>query len=182
MPTRFCGRKQELSHLQDAWQAVASGEGPRVVVLLGDSGVGKTRLVQEFYGWLSGQYRSEDDRGYWPPSLTEAGRNLLINPPLEEIDSDQNPPFLWWGIRLSNSGDHNSLGPGAIWRALAHLDAHSDRTRADRLIRDPVGQTAHPFANLPPDRFADLLRAAPTQPIRRASMLRSCCRYWRQRA
>ena len=124
MPARFCGRSEDLAHLQALWQEVATGSGPQVVVLLGDSQVGKTRLVQEFYGWLAREHRSDDAQGYWPLSLTEAERNLLINPPLEDVDETQNPPFMWWGVRVSDPGNRNSAGTGAIWRALSYLDAH----------------------------------------------------------
>ncbi len=46
---RFFGRQPELSLLQRAYEAVKRGEGPRWGVVLGDRGMGKTRLVQELY-------------------------------------------------------------------------------------------------------------------------------------
>lgn len=65
--TVFCGRQKELDALMQAFEDVRAGRGPRMVVILGDRGMGKTRLVQEFYKRLSG---SEHDRpNYWPPSL-----------------------------------------------------------------------------------------------------------------
>ena len=41
------GREQELGLLGDRWQQVTEGQG-RVVLLLGDAGIGKSRLVQAF--------------------------------------------------------------------------------------------------------------------------------------
>ncbi len=43
--TSLVGRAQELGLLQDCWAQVTEGEG-RVVLLMGDPGIGKSRLVQ----------------------------------------------------------------------------------------------------------------------------------------
>jgi class 3 adenylate cyclase/tetratricopeptide (TPR) repeat protein len=45
--TRFVGRQQELTALQQALQQAGAGHG-QVVVLVGEAGVGKSRLVYEF--------------------------------------------------------------------------------------------------------------------------------------
>jgi class 3 adenylate cyclase len=53
----FVGRGGELAGLQEAYgRVVASGE-PHLVTVVGDAGVGKTRLLREFWQWLSGQPR-----------------------------------------------------------------------------------------------------------------------------
>jgi class 3 adenylate cyclase/tetratricopeptide (TPR) repeat protein len=44
-PTPLVGRDQELGLLRDCWEQVAEGQG-RVVLVMGDPGIGKTRLVQ----------------------------------------------------------------------------------------------------------------------------------------
>ena len=49
----FVGREAELARLQEAYGVVAAGEGPRLVTILGDPGVGKTRLVRELWEWLA---------------------------------------------------------------------------------------------------------------------------------
>ena len=48
----FVGRRDELSELLEAWQAVRAGQAStaRVINLIGPPGVGKTRLVDEFLG------------------------------------------------------------------------------------------------------------------------------------
>ena len=124
MPTRFCGRTDEFERLLDAWRDVASDGGPRIVVLRGDSGTGKTRLVQEFYRWLAKRHRSEEGASYWPAGLAESNEALLINPLLHEVDAKQNPPFLWWGLRIDDPGRRNAAGTGAAWKALHHLEPH----------------------------------------------------------
>lgn len=49
----FVGRDDELGRLRTAWRKVAPEDGsqaePQLVVLLAESGLGKTRLAQEFY-------------------------------------------------------------------------------------------------------------------------------------
>ncbi len=51
----FVGRESELELLQATYRrAVEQGE-PHLVTLMGDAGVGKTRLVRELWGWLAEQ-------------------------------------------------------------------------------------------------------------------------------
>jgi class 3 adenylate cyclase/tetratricopeptide (TPR) repeat protein len=45
--TPFVGRREELASLSEAFDEVASGQGARTVVVLGEPGVGKSRLVAE---------------------------------------------------------------------------------------------------------------------------------------
>lgn len=60
----FVARKEELDSLLDAYKDVRAGSGPRMLALLGESGVGKTRLVQEFFGKLSTQYDKAGADGF----------------------------------------------------------------------------------------------------------------------
>jgi class 3 adenylate cyclase len=50
----FVGRGRELADLQQAYDRVVSAGRPHLVTVVGDAGVGKTRLVREFWQWLSG--------------------------------------------------------------------------------------------------------------------------------
>ena len=50
MRSVFCGREREFAYLREAWRSVAVGGAPRLEVLVGESGVGESRLVQKFYG------------------------------------------------------------------------------------------------------------------------------------
>jgi len=55
LPPVFVGRDGELAGLQQAYgHAVATGR-PQLVTVVGGAGVGKTRLVREFWRWLGGQ-------------------------------------------------------------------------------------------------------------------------------
>ena len=63
----FVGRAGELADLRQAYaRAVASGR-PQLVTVVGEAGVGKTRLLGEFWHWLGGQAR---------PPLRRSGRCL----------------------------------------------------------------------------------------------------------
>ena len=46
-PRRCVGRGRELSALRELWRAVREGEGTRLVLVTGEAGIGKSRLVRE---------------------------------------------------------------------------------------------------------------------------------------
>jgi ABC-type oligopeptide transport system substrate-binding subunit/DNA-binding SARP family transcriptional activator len=58
--TKLVGREEELAFLQDQWQAVEAGR-QGLVLISGEAGVGKTRLVEEFAHGL----RSRGARVLW---------------------------------------------------------------------------------------------------------------------
>ena len=51
----FVGRERELELLVASYARAAAESGPRLVTILGDAGVGKTRLVRELWQWLAAQ-------------------------------------------------------------------------------------------------------------------------------
>ncbi len=50
--TRMVGRDVELRQLQDAFVASAEDAEPWLVTIVGDAGIGKSRLLEEFETWL----------------------------------------------------------------------------------------------------------------------------------
>jgi len=115
----FCGREEELKFLKNKWKLVSDPKNPKpqVAVLLAESGMGKTRLVQEFYGWLS---ENEDHDHYWPKKLALTGENLRVNPEVNEFsDECIKMPYLWWGIRFSDPKGHNN-------QVVSHLSGYLD--------------------------------------------------------
>jgi class 3 adenylate cyclase len=51
----FVGRESELARLRDAYRSTVSERRPRLVTIIGDAGVGKTRLARELWAWLAEQ-------------------------------------------------------------------------------------------------------------------------------
>jgi hypothetical protein len=51
----FVGRDGELELLEAAYRRAADESRPRLVTVMGDAGVGKTRLVRELWDWLAAQ-------------------------------------------------------------------------------------------------------------------------------
>jgi class 3 adenylate cyclase len=49
----FVGRERELAQLQDAYRQVIVRRRPQLVTIVGDAGLGKTRLVRELWQWLA---------------------------------------------------------------------------------------------------------------------------------
>jgi hypothetical protein len=63
----FVGRYGELADLRQAYGRVVASGRPHLVTVVGDAGVGKTRLLGEFWRWLGGQS---------PQPLPRSGRCL----------------------------------------------------------------------------------------------------------
>jgi predicted ATPase len=55
----FVGRASELAALEAAWLVAAAGEVAPVVVVYGEPGIGKTRIVAELAG-RAGTWRGGD--------------------------------------------------------------------------------------------------------------------------
>lgn len=79
----FVGRERELERLQTAYHEL--GAAPRLVTIIGDPGVGKTRLVREAWEWLAAES---------PEPLRRTGRCLSYGHgitywPLAEVLKEQ---------------------------------------------------------------------------------------------
>lgn len=111
----FCGRSAELDDLVRLFEEVRAGKGPRLAVVLGDRGMGKTRLVQELYRVLAARHDPQD---YWPDAALFAGNNLRVAPDLSDariaahyrsFRLEERPmPFLWWGFRVADPALRNA--------------------------------------------------------------------------
>ena len=53
--TPLVGREEELAILQEAYQATFQGRRARLVTILGEAGVGKSRLLEAFEAWMAQQ-------------------------------------------------------------------------------------------------------------------------------
>jgi type II secretory pathway predicted ATPase ExeA len=57
--TKLVGRESELNMLQDAYHKVIEEGEQRVVTIVGEAGIGKSRLLHEFENWLDQQSAAE---------------------------------------------------------------------------------------------------------------------------
>lgn len=95
----FCGRAQELAMLQAAFDRVNVAESrPELITILGESGLGKTRLIQQFYNWLSTHRDRAGAEGYWPDVLSDNDAYAEVNP-ADPANGAAPMPYLWLGIR-----------------------------------------------------------------------------------
>jgi hypothetical protein len=69
-----------------------------LVLLRGDPGVGKTRLIQEFFSWLSCHH---DDHNYWGDRLADTNKALTLVPTLPDrlVVATPDLPWLWLAVR-----------------------------------------------------------------------------------
>ncbi len=83
------GREEEWAELQTAWRR--SARGPRFALLLGEAGIGKTRLVEEMLHWAERQgiacayarcYAAEGELAYAPVMALLRARPL---PALDDV-------------------------------------------------------------------------------------------------
>jgi hypothetical protein len=49
--TPFVGREEEMAMLMRRWEQARQGDG-QFVLIVGEPGLGKSRLIEEFHGWL----------------------------------------------------------------------------------------------------------------------------------
>jgi len=138
----FYGRDHELALLRSAWEKTGKGL-PQWVALTADSGLGKTRLIHEFYRQAS--LAQTGTHPYWPATLPLDQMRLELNPAADSFSSVpesepqnfpetvgsrlrnlRNPPWLWWAMRgvPKSSGRNPSAGASAVYDAAHHLKPH----------------------------------------------------------
>ena len=138
----FCGREAEIAALEQSFQDVVTGHGPRLVLVLGDRGMGKTRLVQELYRRLKMRY---DTANYWPDASLFKGNNLRVAPDFADVQTgahfagftaeERAMTYLWWGFRLADPQDRNA----ARTDMAAHrrtLEPHLNNVFVARRLKD----------------------------------------------
>lgn len=123
----FCGRRRELAALEQAWcrQNTNPHAAPELHVLVAESGLGKTRIIQRFYNWLSVNAEPSGGPDYWPDTLGKNGRSLQVTPPPETCNPDQPMPFVWLGLRCPDTSAHNSVRAGQVLQSeMTSLQMH----------------------------------------------------------
>jgi class 3 adenylate cyclase len=85
--TRFVGRERELALLREAWERARAERRCELVTVLGDAGVGKSRLAAEFLASIDAAVARGrclpygEGITYWP--VVEVLNQLDLNPPEE---------------------------------------------------------------------------------------------------
>jgi tetratricopeptide (TPR) repeat protein len=140
-PSRLHGRTEELARLRALWDAAtvrdASGRfvgGPRMAVVVAETGYGKTRLVQALYQQLTTDPAWDPDEiNYWPDAFQAPGEQLRVNPDPEGHEPKGPPQFMWLGMRWQPTEERNvEERTCAIPAARDALQAHvriADRMR-----------------------------------------------------
>ena len=112
----FFGREDELASLMSLFKAAATRGpdgrygGPRMAFVLAESGVGKSRLVQELYIRLTEDPAWDPpETDYWPPAFGDGGVNLAVIPSMKGHVPKGPPRFAWLGARWQSPDERNAL-------------------------------------------------------------------------
>ena len=102
----FYGRAKELAWLRSQFDAVAARgadgkfAGPRMAFIVAESGIGKSRLVQELYLRLTNDPQWDPPEvNYWPDAFREVGAQLRTVPDMRGHVPAGPPRFAWLGAR-----------------------------------------------------------------------------------
>ena len=148
MPTipGFFGREAELTWLLRLWDDTAirnekgARVGPRMAILIAETGLGKSRLVQQLYDVLANDpVWNPPDKKYWPDTIVSDTRQIHENPSLVDHVPNGPPRFLWLGARWQpidtrNVEERTCIIPALRDALYAHvLIAQRHRTSWQRL-------------------------------------------------
>jgi hypothetical protein len=105
-PDNFFGREQELATLRQLWDQATTKDannGPRMAIILAETGYGKTRLIQALYQQLTKDPLWDPaEINYWPDAFQEVSNQLRVNPDMAKHSPKGPPRFLWAGMRWSS--------------------------------------------------------------------------------
>ncbi|WP_214889491.1 ATP-binding protein [Exiguobacterium sp. s142] len=104
--SNFYGRNEEIAAFTDLFDRVKNNN-PHFLTLFGDTGLGKTRLIQEFYHHLN---KIDDDNEYWPNHLRDTENTMSLVPDFTELYSSRSNlmPWMWVALRCPNENERNS--------------------------------------------------------------------------
>ncbi|MGQ8363979.1 DUF3109 family protein [Glaciecola sp. 1036] len=109
----FQGRTSELKRIYRAFGELENG--PQLILLKGQPGVGKTSLVQRFYQYL---IEHHDPDNYWPDNLHDIGKASSVAPLINSVEytNVQQMPWLWLGFRCTSydSAKEHAVKPVAF--------------------------------------------------------------------
>ncbi|SMP01484.1 Tetratricopeptide repeat-containing protein [Laceyella tengchongensis] len=106
----FISREKELAQLIEIYEKVRQNE-TKFVILKADTGIGKTRLIQELYHYLT---IADDENNYWPDNLEDTKHTMTIVPEFDSLETEKQlkMPWLWIALRCQNQDERNSYRHG----------------------------------------------------------------------
>lgn len=91
----FVGRDTDISRIIDIYDYVKEYKQPKILNIIGESGFGKTRLVQEFYIYIAKNY---DDFNFWDHRIINNDSESNLLPNQNDNTSYQDIPWYWFSI------------------------------------------------------------------------------------
>ena len=173
MPTppipNFHGRTAELAQLRHLFEECAARDlvtgrfgGPRMAVVIAESGIGKSRLVQALYQQLTTDLIWDPPEvNYWPDAFMDAGVQLRVTPNMAGHVAQGPPRFAWLGARFHSTDIRNLSERRSSLTELRHsIMTHAEILRAHgsawadatgrikhAIARDSVGETISQVAD-----------------------------------
>jgi len=127
----FFGREQELAWLRSQFDAATSRDGdgkfagPRLAVILAETGLGKSRLVQELYLRLARDERWDPpEANYWPDAYGDVGAQLRVNPDMHGHQPGGPPRYMWLGVRWQPTDRRNVDSRSALPDLRSEIGVH----------------------------------------------------------
>ena len=143
MPTapipNFHGRAAELAQLRRLFEECTTRDpatgrfgGPRMAVVIAESGIGKTRLVQALYQQLTTDLQWDPPEvNYWPDAFNDAGVQLRVTPNMAGHVAQGPPRFAWLGARFHATDVRNLSERRSSLTELRHsIMIHAEILRA----------------------------------------------------
>ena len=137
MPTStgFYGRETEIAWLRGMFEQCAARNadgrftgGPRMAFVIAESGIGKSRLVQELYLQLTSDATWDPPTiDYWPDAFLEVGAQLRTVPDMKGHVPKGPPRFAWLGARwqtteVRNVQERRSILPSLRSSVMVHAE------------------------------------------------------------
>jgi hypothetical protein len=146
----FLGRNAPLEELIGCFGRLTQAETPRtqVVSIIAPSGIGKSRLMQEFYNRLT--VDSDWDPAsfnYWPDAFQTPAQQLHVTPDMRGHVPRGPARFLWLATRWHNPTHHNLLERDALVPLRDQLVMHAAiwknfESRWSKSLRNIVNEIA----------------------------------------
>lgn len=126
-PLPFFGREEELQLIWQRWRATTGSRGANAITFVAETGVGKSRIIQQFYQQLTVD-QQWDPHHFWPDDFQTHATQLRVNP---EFPADYTahgaPKFIWLGVRWSNHNERNVANSLALPTLKEQLDTIAEQ-------------------------------------------------------